>query len=454
MPKSPKRDIFMTEAAIAQPMGRHVIAKLSWRILPLIFLSYLVAVMDRANISYASVQMNASLGFSAAVYGFGAGVFFVGYSLFEIPSNLLLVRFGARRWIARIMLTWGLISGLMAFVHTPMQFYVMRFLLGVAEAGFYPGVMLYLSQWFPSAWLCRAVSRFYIANPISFMLIGSLAGLLMGMDGILGVAGWQWMLLIESIPALVIAVLLLRFLPDRIETAAWLSAEEKDWLLHHHAADHDASGAVQHDFWRTLSNPVVLGIGLTCALVYMCNNAITYSTPKLLMQATGWSIGTVGYAAALANIPTIIAMLAVCWHSDHRRAPQLHIAAMIALSVVGAFGMVWAFHAGAGQAIVATLAAYCLFNVATTVVGPLTMPAASTMLHPATRPVAFAAINTISQVGNFLGPVLWGYAASETGSFQLGLNAIPFILLAPLGLILVMRRNRPRPVAFAAKVGA
>ncbi|WP_310532754.1 MFS transporter [Novosphingobium sp.] len=439
----------MHETKLAEPLGHRVIAKISWRILPLILLSYMVAVMDRANISYASVQMNASLGFSAAVYGLGAGVFFIGYSLFEIPSNLLLVRFGARRWIARIMLTWGLISGLMAFVQTPAQFYVMRFLLGVAEAGFYPGVLLYLSQWFPATWLCRAVSRFYIANPISFMVMGSIAGLLMSLDGALGVAGWQWMLLVEAIPALVIACLLLLYLPERIETTAWLSEPEKQWLLDHHAADHAASGAVQHDFWRTLCNPVVLGIGLTCALTFMCANALTYSTPKLLMQATGWSLGTVGYAAALANIPTVIAMLAVCWHSDYRRAPHYHIAAMLAIAAVGGLGMAWAFQAPAGQAVVSVLAAYCLFNAATTVVGPLTMPAASATLHPANRAVAFAAINTIAQVGNFLGPVLWGYAAGRTGSFQFGLNIVPFILLIPLGLILFMRRNRPRTIVLA-----
>ncbi len=440
----------MLDAVLPQSIERRVIAKLSWRILPLIFLSYLVAVMDRANISYASVQMNASLGFSAAVYGFGAGVFFVGYSLFEIPSNLMMVRFGARRWIARIMLTWGLISGLMAFVHTPAQFYVMRFLLGVAEAGFYPGVLLYLSQWFPANWLCRAVSRFYIANPISFMMMGSIAGLLMSLDGTFGVAGWQWMLLVEAVPAMVIAAMLLLFLPERIETTAWLSAAEKDWLLHHHAADHAATGAVQHNFWRTVSNPVVLGIGLTCALVFACGNAVTYSTPKLLMQVSGWSLGTVGFAAALANIPTVLLMLVVCWHSDFRRAPHLHMAAMIALNVVGALGMAWAFNAATGVATFAILAAYCLFNAANTAFGPLAMPAASAQLHPATRAVGFAAINTIAQVGNFLGPVLWGYAASRTGSFQAALSFIPIVLLVPLGLILLMRRSRPMPLAMAA----
>ena len=440
----------MSKANLAQSMERRVIAKLSWRILPLIFLSYLIAVMDRANISYASVQMNASLGFSAAVYGFGAGVFFIGYSLFEIPSNLMMVRFGARRWIARIMLTWGLISGLMAFVQTPTQFYVMRFLLGVAEAGFYPGVLLYLSLWFPANWLCRAVSRFYIANPISFMIMGSIAGLLMNLDGTLGAAGWQWMLLVEAIPAVIVAAMLLLFLPERIESTTWLSSAEKDWLLHHHAADHAATGAIQHDFWRTVSNPVVLGIGLTAALVFMCANALTYSTPKLLMQVSGWSLGTVGFAAALANIPTILMMLGVCWHSDHRRAPHLHIAAMIALSVVGAAGMAWSFGAVGAVAVTGMLAAYCLFNAASTVVGPLIMPTASAQLHPATRAVAFAAINTIAQVGNFLGPVLWGYAATVTGSFQLALSSIPIILLAPLGLILVMRQGRPRALGHAA----
>ena len=439
----------MTEANLAPSIERRVIANLSWRILPLIFLSYLVAVMDRANISYASVQMNASLGFSAAVYGFGAGVFFVGYSLFEIPSNLMMVRFGARRWIARIMLSWGVISGLMAFVQTPMQFYFMRFLLGVAEAGFYPGVLLYLSQWFPANWLCRAVSRFYIANPISFMMMGSIAGLLMSLDGTLGVAGWQWMLLVEAVPALVIAAMLLLFLPERIETTRWLSPAEKDWLLHHHAADHAASGAVHHDFWRTLANPVVLGIGLTAALVFACGNAVTYSTPKLLMQVSGWSLGTVGFAAALANIPTVLLMLWVCWHSDRRRAPHLHMAAMIALNAIGALGMAWAFGSGAGAATFAMLAAYCLFNAANTAFGPLAMPAASAQLHPATRAVGFAAINTIAQVGNFLGPVLWGYAVTVTGSFQFALSAIPIVLLAPLGLILLMRKRRPRTVAIA-----
>ena len=440
-------------ATAAQSIERRVIAKLSWRILPLIFLSYLVAVMDRANISYASVQMNASLGFSAAVYGFGAGVFFVGYSLFEIPSNLMLARFGARRWIARIMLTWGLISGLMAFVHTPTQFYVMRFLLGVAEAGFYPGVLLYLSQWFPAAVLARSVSRFYVANPISFMMMGSVAGLLMGFDGAHGMAGWQWMLLLEAIPALVVSALLLLFLPDRIETVSWLSPAEKDWLAHHHAADHAASGAVEHDFWRSLASPVVLGFGLTCALVFMCNNAVSYSAPKLLMQATGWSLGTVGFAAALTQIPVALTMLLVCWHSDRRRAPHLHIAAMIALSVIGACGMAWAFLAAPGQAIIAMVAAYCLFNATGSAVGTLAMPTASAMLHPKNRAVAFAAMNTIAQVGNFLGPTLWGYAATATGSFQLALSAIPIILLVPLGLVLFMRRNRLRRVVLATNAG-
>lgn len=261
------------------------------------------------------------------------------------------------------------------------------------------------------------------------------------------------MLLIDAIPALVTAALILLFLPERIETASWLSGEEKDWLRHHHAADHAASGAVQHDFWRTLTNPVALGIGLTCALVFLCLNAVSYSAPKLLMQATGLSLGTVGFASALTQIPVALAMLVIGWHSDHCRAPHLHIATMIARCAVGAVGMALAFQAGSGEAVVAIFAAYCLFNAAGSVVGTLAMPTASGMLHPENRAVAFAAINTIAEVGNFLGPFLWGFAADRTGSFQLGLSAIPLILLPWLGLILTMRRSKKRTALVAAKVG-
>ena len=428
------------EQAIAASANR----KISLRLLPLLFLSYLIAYIDRTNISFASVQMNADLGFSAAVYGLGAGLFFAGYSLFEIPSNLMSERHGARRWLARIMATWGLISAAMIFVETPMQFYVMRFLLGVAEAGFYPAVMLYMSSWFPAAWFGRAVSRFYIAGPMGTVIMGSLAGLLLGFDGMLGLRGWQWMLLVEAVPAILMAAVLLRLLPDAPATSRWLSAAEKDWLARQLAADVTASGAQHHDFWRTFTHPVVLGIGGVLAFTFACNSAVIFSGPKLLMAATGWTIGEAGFAIALGGLFTATVMVLVGWHSDLRRERHRHIAALLAAAIAAAVMMALASGQSAALAPLLIIAGYVLFVTATAVVGTLGSPTAALSLHPGSRAIGFAAINTIAQVGNFLGPILWGLAASRTGSFDAALAVIPFVLLLPLALILVLRRGAIR----------
>ena len=422
---------------------RSALSKMSWRLLPLIGLSYLIAYMDRANIGFASLQMNADLGFSAAVYGLGAGLFFAGYSLFEIPSNLLLVRFGARRWIARIMLTWGLLSAGMMFVQTPTQFYVMRFLLGAAEAGFFPGVLLYLSSWFPAASRGRAVSRFYIAVPLASMVMGSVAGALLGLDGSLGLAGWQWLLLLEGVPALVMAGILLRFLPDAPATASWLTVAEKDWIASSLQADVKASGASHDGFVRALLDPAVLAIGTVLALVFACANAVSFSGPKILVEATGWSVTDVGFLVACGGLLSTIAMLFTGWHSDRRRERHVHIAAMSMFTVLAAVGMAMAV----SPAI--TVASFLVFTAASLIVGPLCMVLASESLHPDARPVGLAAVNTIAQVGNFVGPVLWGIAADRTGSFSYGFGIIPFVVTAAIVLIFAMRQRTFRSASTA-----
>ncbi len=190
------------DAGSDDTVGRSALRKASWRLLPLIGLGYGIAYMDRINISFAALRMNDDLGFSATVYGLGGGLFFVSYALLEVPSNVMLMKFGARRWIARIMFTWGVIAVGMMFVKTPMQFYVMRFLLGAAEAGFFPGVVFYLMHWFPAHERGRAISRFYVALPLSSILMGSIAGALLGLDGQLGLKGWQWLFLVEGLPAI------------------------------------------------------------------------------------------------------------------------------------------------------------------------------------------------------------------------------------------------------------
>jgi MFS transporter, ACS family, tartrate transporter len=213
--------------SVAQPLpiddavGRSALRKAGLRLIPLFALGYGIAYMDRVNISFASLQMNRDLHFSASIYGLGAGLFFISYAACEIPSNLLLYRVGARRWFARIMFTWGLLAMGMMFVKTPVQFYVMRFLLGMAEAGFFPGVIFYLSQWFPPHMRARAISRFYISFPISTVLMGAMAGFLLDLQGKAGLAGWQWLFLIEGLPAVALSMVFLFFLPAGPATAKW-----------------------------------------------------------------------------------------------------------------------------------------------------------------------------------------------------------------------------------------
>ena len=227
-------------------IGRSAVRKASWRLIPLIALGYGTAFMDRINISFASLQMNRDLHFSATVYGFGAGLFFVSYAACEVPSNLLLVRFGARRWLSRIMLTWGLLAIGMMFVKTAPQFYVMRFLLGMAEAGFFPGVVFYLMQWFPPEMRARAISRFYISLPLSSVVMGSIAGALLNLQGRLGLAGWQWLFLVEGLPAILLSVVFFLHCRTLLRTPNGLSPDEREWLLERIHVD-TASGGHTHD---------------------------------------------------------------------------------------------------------------------------------------------------------------------------------------------------------------
>ena len=213
------------------PLEARTIAKVSARFLPLLIVCYFVAYLDRVNVSFAALTMNPDLGLSAAAYGFGAGIFFVAYFLFEVPSNVLLVRFGARRWIARIMFSWGLLSGAMAFVGGPTSFYVVRVLLGIAEAGFFPGIIFFLTLWFPARYRARIIGYFMAAVPLSTVIGAPVSGLLLGLDGLLGMKGWQWLFIIEAVPALILSVVVFFYLTDRPADATWLDADERAWLV-------------------------------------------------------------------------------------------------------------------------------------------------------------------------------------------------------------------------------
>ena len=282
-------------------VGRSAVRKAGWRLVPLIGLGYGAAYMDRVNISFASVSMNKELGFSASMYGFGAGIFFLSYALCEVPSNLLLVRFGARRWLARIMLTWGLLAMGMMLVRTAHAFYAMRFFLGVAEAGFFPGVVYYLTEWFPPEWRARMISRFYIALPLSSTVMGSMAGWLLGLNGRLGLRGWQWLFLVEGLPPLVLSGLFYWLLPDTPAEARWLTADERAWLVGRlgEAQGEDAAGGdVWGDLRTALGDRRVLGLGAFFLCILTVLYGWAFSAPVILQGLTGWTIGQVGWLIA------------------------------------------------------------------------------------------------------------------------------------------------------------
>jgi MFS transporter, ACS family, tartrate transporter len=274
-PVPPALTTLLTDDAI----GRSALRKASWRLIPLIALGYGIAYMDRLNISFASLQMNRDLHFSASIYGFGAGLFFVSYAACEIPSNLLLYRVGARRWFARIMLTWGLLAMGMMFVKTPVQFYVMRFLLGMAEAGFFPGVIFYLAQWFPAHMRARAISRFYISFPLGSVLMGVIAGALLGLQGKAGLAGWQWLFLVEGLPAVLLSIVFWLYLPAAPVEARWLTEDERQWILRH-VNYGDAVDPHSENVRRVLRDPRVWQISLLFLCMLTCSYAYTFSAPR------------------------------------------------------------------------------------------------------------------------------------------------------------------------------
>ena len=259
---------------MASEIETRTLRKITLRIVPFIMLLYFVAFIDRVNIGFAALTMNKDLGFSPAVFGFGAGIFFWGYFLFEVPSNIILHKIGARIWIARVMITWGLVSAAMAFVQGSTSFYVLRFLLGAAEAGFFPGIILYLSYWFPARQRAAVTALFMAAAPLSTVLGSPVSGALLEMDGLLGLKGWQWLFLTEAMPAVLLGFVVLVYMTDRPEQARWLGGDERNWLVSTMSAESASKAATaNHSIWRGLADPRVLAL----SLVYFGTSAGLYT---------------------------------------------------------------------------------------------------------------------------------------------------------------------------------
>ena len=435
----------MDEAARLARIGESAQRKAAWRLLPVIGVGYGLAYMDRINVSFASLQMNKELHFSAAVYGFGAGLFFIGYALCEVPSNLLLLRFGARRWLARIMFTWGLLAAAMMFVRTPLEFNVLRFLLGMAEAGFYPGVVYYLTLWFPARMRARAVSRFYVSLPLSSVVMGTLAGWLLGLGGTLGLSGWQWLFLVEGLPTAVFSLVILKMLPDNPAKAAWLTADEKAWLESQLKAD-GAKAHLDHTAGvaQALLSPKVWMIGAYFFFALTTSYAYSFSAPAILVGVTGWSTTNVGFLVACFGLAGAAGMMLNSAHSDRSGERALHC---IVPCVVMAAGYLTASYAKEPWLVVAALAAS--FTAFMAMLGPAN---AIPMQFLAGRAAAagLAAMNTITMFAGFVGPYWMGVMKDYTGSYQVGLRGLVLPCLLAAGTMFALTRSLARRPAAPA----
>jgi ACS family tartrate transporter-like MFS transporter len=407
------------------------VSRVSRRLIPFLLLLYVLNFLDRVNVGFAALEMNRDLGFGPAVYGFGAGIFFLGYCLFEVPSNLVLYRVGARLWIARIMVTWGLAASAMMLVRTPAGFYLLRFLLGVAEAGFFPGIIYYLTHWFPARERARAYAWFLSAIPVCGVIGGPLSGALLGLDGRLGLRGWQWLFLLEGVPSVLVGIAVFRLLPERPRDARWLPADERDWLERQVALE-GAGRPVPHgeSLRRTMRNPLVWCLGLAYFLLLVALYGFALWLPQLVKASGSFGNFEVGVITA---IPHAVAMVAVGLRSDRTGERYLHLAAP---AVVGAVGFLLVSRAESTAVLVASLSLAAVGVLGW--LGPFwALPTA--FLREQAAAGGIALINSLGAVGGFVGPYLIGEIKQRTGAFGPGLLFLAGCMAAAAGIVLGLR---------------
>jgi ACS family tartrate transporter-like MFS transporter len=411
-----------------ESLAGRTIAKVGWRLLPFVLLLYIVAWLDRVNISIAALQMNKQLGFDSEVFGFGAGIFFVSYALFELPSNLILARVGARLWIARIMITWGVVSVAMLLVKGPTSFYVLRFLLGLAEAGFLPGIIYYLSNWYPSAARARAVSWFMLGIPLSAVIGGPLGGLILGLDGWHGLAGWQWLFLLEGLPAVLLGVVVLFYLTDAPHEARWLEPEEREWLAATIRTEQSVAERHAIGLGRALSHPTVW---LLCLILFACqagSYGLQFWVPQIIQGMAGFTNLEIGLISAIPYAAASIGMIWIGASSDRSGERLLHLAIPTAVAAVGF--VVSAFYTTPVPGMLAlTIAAVGVISTR----GPFwALP--TRFLTGKAAAGGIALINLFAAISGFVGPYAVGYLVKVTGSYAAGMLFLALLMV--LGALL------------------
>lgn len=405
----------------AAALDRATSARVTRRLLPLMFALFMANYLDRVNVSFAALKMNNDLGFSGATYGFGAGLFFLGYCICQLPSNIVLQRLGARRWIATLAIAWGAVATGMLFIRGATTFYVLRFLLGAIEAGFFPGMILYVTRWYPIEERARAVARFMAAIPVAQIVGGPISGALLGLTGTWGLAGWQWLFLLEGLPSIVLGVLTFSLLTDSPKTAAWLSPEERAALVERVRADiPDAPPLPLAALFRT---PALWWLSTTWLLFVLVGYGQLLWLPQLIKGASGIGDFTVGMLAVVPPLVAAVVMVLVAALSDRSGERRRYVAGAALVAALGFLATAAAlrspFLSTAALAIVA-------IGVAASF-GPFWGLATAT-LPAGTRAAGVALVSAIGNIGGFVGPYVVGLVKDATGSFAGAL--VSFALLA------------------------
>ncbi|MEM5425794.1 MULTISPECIES: MFS transporter [Paraburkholderia] len=409
-----------TGSVVASTVEQSAVRKAAWRFIPLLALAYFFNYLDRTSVGFAALTMNHDLGLSATQFGWGAGIMFAGYCVFEVPSNLALYRFGARRWLARIMITWGFFAAATALAVGPKSFYVIRLLLGIGEAGFFPGVIFFLAVWFPASYRTRVLAWFTVSTPLSSLVGGPLSAGLLHMDGVLGLAGWRWMFIVQGLPACVLGFLVLKMLADKPADAKWLSQEERQALQG--AFDREgASGQKKKNFVAALKDVRTYILAMISFGFTMGSYGIGIWLPQML-RAHGMSVTQTGWMSA---VPYFFATIALLWWAkrvDRRGGPIANLAAGLLIGAI-ALGVSTYFHqlvpamTGITLALIGTIAGRTIFY---------TLPARFLSGQAAAGGLAF--INSIGALGGFAGPYLVGYLKDSFGTFSAGMIGLSIVL--------------------------
>jgi MFS transporter, ACS family, tartrate transporter len=426
-------------------LEKTTIRKVAKRLLPFIFMLYVICLIDRVNLSFAALTMNRDLGLTPYIYGLGASIFFIGYFIFEVPSNLMLDRFGARIWITRIMISWGLASAAMAFVRGETSFLVVRFLLGLFEAGFFPGMILYLTYWFPSAYRARVIAAFMLAIPVTGVIGGPLATSLLELNGVFGLAGWQWMFLVEGVPSILLGFVVLRYMTDQPAKADWLTVQERDWLesvlereRHEVESVHSRLGLL-----RALVDLRVLGLSLVYFGIGTATYGIVYFLPQII-KAWGLTNLQTGFVSSVPDIVGTIGMIVWGHFSDRSSDRRLNAAAALMVCTIGLVGL------GLFNASVWSLIAMALVSIGINASRPLFWALPTMFLSRTAAAGAIALINALGNLGGIAGPTMLGWVKQTTGSFSGGIYFLGVCTFIASALVLVALGSTRRAAAAAA----